>query len=1043
MTEGQQTPERKWALIKRILDTALGLAPEERDRYLDKACEGDKELRDEIDSLLSHEDSKFLEVPAVPGMSAGNRDPQLQLGTLLDRYEILSLIGAGGMGEVYRATDTKLNRPVAIKILPTRLAERPERRRRFDREAQVISKLNHPNICTLHDVGSFNDIDYLVMEYIEGETLSEKLKAGALPLAMALDYAEQILRGLAKAHEAGIVHRDLKPDNVMLTREGVKLLDFGLAKFTGTDFRSASASIQNTLAGDPGALTQSIMTQHGVVLGTVPYMAPEQVEGRPATPLSDQFSFGAMFYEMLSGERAFQAGSATPSYERILHGEPALLGEIRPEVDDEIAKTIERCLQKKPEDRFDSTHDLQSRLTECRARLDRADGKTRPPLRRIAITIGALLVVGAGFALLAQRGEIIRWLERDTLVLAEQFVEKGELNQAYRLLHGLRKKLPDDAVVESVFERFTIPVNVVSDPPGAQVQVREYASVDMPWIELGATPLQGVRIPYALMEWTISKPGYEPFNGAPFGERPFSAFANGITLQAAGDGRPGMVRVPGGPIQRQGFPLVVVGGYWLDTYEVTNERYKHFVDANGYEEPSHWTDVFAADSTVDSADSLLSGFVDRSGSPGPAGWTNGEFEQETANLPVGGVSWYEAAAFCRFEGKQLPTLFHWSAATIQDQVSDIVNLSNFEGQGPQPAGRHLGMSDFGSYDMAGNAAEWVWNAAQSGRYRLGGSWKDPSYTFQVDADSRPATSRDETSGFRCAVYDAPPDAALLRRYVHYRDDEKFATVSDEIYAAYSRMYTYDRTGLDATLDNTDDSAPHWRRETVSFAAAYGGERVLAHLFIPRDAEPPYQSVIWVPGNDAFYLPPGGTLASPYLFDFIPQNRRVLVYPVFKGTYERHMPFSFAPNEWRDLIVAWSKDLSRTVDYLEEREDFDAEKIAYYGFSSGAVYAPIFTAVDSRFRASIILAGGLKSDFAPEVNAATFAPHSNVPTLMINGQNDFLNRLETSQLPLLDMLGAGNADKKHARLAGGHLVSDRTALKEEVLGWLDRYLGEPM
>jgi serine/threonine protein kinase/predicted esterase len=1041
MTEDKQTSERKWALVKRILDTALGLSPVERDRYLDNACEGDNELRDEIDSLLSHEDSKFLEVPAVSNISPGSSDPQLQLGTLVDRYEILSLIGVGGMGEVYRATDTKLNRPVAIKILPSRLADHSERRRRFDREAQVISKLNHPNICTLHDVGSFNEIDYLVMEYIEGETLAEKLKAGALPVATALDYAEQILRGLAKAHEAGIVHRDLKPDNVMLTREGVKLLDFGLAKFTGVDFRSVSASVQSTLAGDPGASTKSIMTQHGAVLGTVPYMAPEQIKGRAATLLSDQFSFGATFYEMLSGERAFHAGSATPPYERILHGEPAPLRDIRPEVDDEIAQTIERCLQKEPEDRFPSTHDLQNRVTECRARLDA--GNSRPSLRRIAITVGALLAVVAGSALFAQRGEFLRWIERDTLVLAEQFVETGELNQAYRLLQGLRRKLPGDAVVQSMFERFTIPVNVVSDPPGARVRVRDYASVDVPWIELGATPLQGVRIPYALMEWTITKPGYEPFNGAPFGNRPFSAFANGLTLRATGDGRPGMVRIPGGPFQRQGFPPVVVGDYWLDTYEVSNERYQRFVDANGYANSSHWADLFAVDSTIDSPDSLLTGFVDRSGSPGPAGWTNGEFEQGSANFPVSGVSWYEAAAFCRFEGKQLPTLFHWSAATIQYQVSDIVNSSNFEGQGPQPAGQQLGMSDFGSFDMAGNVAEWVWNEAQSGRYRLGGSWKDPSYTFQVDADSRPATSRDETSGFRCAEYDAPPDAALLQRYVHYRDDAKLPTVSDEIYAAYSRMYTYDRTDLDATLDNTDDSSPHWRRETVSFAAAYGGERVLAHLFIPRDAEPPYQSVIWVPGNDALYLPPGGALASPYLFDFIPQNGRVLVYPVFKGTYERHIPFSFAPNEWRDLIVAWSKDLSRTVDYLEEREDFDAENIAYYGFSAGAVYAPIFTAVDPRFRASILLAAGLKSDFAPEVNITTFASRSYVPSLMINGQNDFISRLESSQLPLLDMLGAGDADKKHVRLAGGHIVSDRTALKEEVLGWLDRYLGEPM
>ena len=160
------------------------------------------------------------------------------------------------------------------------------------------------------------------------------------------------------------------------------------------------------------------------------------------------------------------------------------------------------------------------------------------------------------------------------------------------------------------------------------------------------------------------------------------------------------------------------------------------------------------------------------------------------------------------------------------------------------------------------------------------------------------------------------------------------------------MYAYDRTDLKAALDSVDESSPHWRKETVSFEAAYGGERVIAHLFLPRNTEPPYQPVVWFPGDDAFFLPAGGALASPYLFDFIPRSGRALVYPVYKGMYERHVPISFAPNEWRDLIVMWSKDLSRTVDYLEERADIDTGKLAYYGFSVGGEYGPIFTAVDA-------------------------------------------------------------------------------------------------
>jgi hypothetical protein len=254
------------------------------------------------------------------------------------------------------------------------------------------------------------------------------------------------------------------------------------------------------------------------------------------------------------------------------------------------------------------------------------------------------------------------------------------------------------------------------------------------------------------------------------------------------------------------------------------------------------------------------------------------------------------------------------------------------------------------------------------------------------------------------------------------------------------MYAYDPSALAAAVESVDETSPHWRKETVSFRAAYGDERVVAHLFLPRNAAPPYQPVIWFPGNDVFFLPAGEALASPYLFDFIPRAGRALVYPVYKGTYQRRVPFSFAPNETRDMIVLWSKDLSRTVDYLEQRPDIDASKLGYYGFSAGAVYGPIFTAVDPRFRASVLLAGGLFSGFLPEVDVVNFAPRSRVPTLMVNGKDDFITPFEVAQQPLFRLLAAPDAEKRHARLEGGHIPQDRIALMAEVLAWFDRHLG---
>jgi eukaryotic-like serine/threonine-protein kinase len=225
----------------------------------------------------------------------------LAAGTRLGPYEIVSPIGAGGMGEVFRARDTRLERTVAIKILPAQFSADPVRKQRFEREAKTISSLNHPNICTLHDIGSQDGVDYLVMECVEGETLAKRLEKGPLPLDQVLKFGAQIAEALDKAHRSGIVHRDLKPGNIMLTLTGAKLLDFGLAK------PAVPLASLATLTGT--AAKQSPATQEGTIVGTFQYMSPEQVEGKELDGRSDIFSLGAVLYEMLTGQRAFDGKS--------------------------------------------------------------------------------------------------------------------------------------------------------------------------------------------------------------------------------------------------------------------------------------------------------------------------------------------------------------------------------------------------------------------------------------------------------------------------------------------------------------------------------------------------------------------------------------------------------------------------------------------------------------------------------------------------------------------------------------------------------------
>lgn len=275
-------------------------------------------------------------------------------GTRLGPYEIVAALGAGGMGEVYRARDTRLDRIVAIKILPPHFADDPTRRQRFEREAKVVSSLNHPNICTLYDIGHQDGVDFIVMEYLEGQSLAERLGEGPLPPAQVLQYGTQIASALDKAHRNGVTHRDLKPGNIILTKSSAKLLDFGLAK------AEPSASRGKTLTdATPRPLP---MTKLGTIIGTVPYMSPEQLDGKEVDGRSDIFSLGAVLYEMVTGQRAFQGNSDFSVGSAILHKEPAPISTLQPLTPAALQRTIAVCLAKDPDERWQSAGDLWNEL---------------------------------------------------------------------------------------------------------------------------------------------------------------------------------------------------------------------------------------------------------------------------------------------------------------------------------------------------------------------------------------------------------------------------------------------------------------------------------------------------------------------------------------------------------------------------------------------------------------------------------------------------------------------------------------------------------
>jgi eukaryotic-like serine/threonine-protein kinase len=281
----------------------------------------------------------------------------LDAGTKLGPYEVVAPLGAGGMGEVYRARDTRLDRSVAVKILPAHLSDRPEAGERFEREARTISSLNHPHICQLHDVGQQDGVRYLVMELLEGETLSDRLKRGPMPLDQVLRYGAEIAEGLEAAHRRGVVHRDLKPGNIMLTKTGAKLMDFGLAKGM-----AAAKPVSDELTATLTSSHATPLTQQGTIMGTFQYMAPEQVEGKEADMRSDIFSMGAVLYEMVSGKRAFEGKTLVSVAAAILEKEPEPIRTVQPATPPALERVIKKCLAKDPDARWQSAGDLASEL---------------------------------------------------------------------------------------------------------------------------------------------------------------------------------------------------------------------------------------------------------------------------------------------------------------------------------------------------------------------------------------------------------------------------------------------------------------------------------------------------------------------------------------------------------------------------------------------------------------------------------------------------------------------------------------------------------
>lgn len=965
------------------------------------------------------------------------------------------------MGAVYLAEDLRLKREVALKVLPDRLATDPDRLERFQREAETLAALDHPNIVGIYSVEESDGLRFLIMERVVGQSLGELIPADGLALESFFELAIPIADALAAAHARGIVHRDLKPANLMVTDEGVaKVLDLGLAKLL--EAPDAVETETPTRTASPTAL--------GAVMGTVGYMSPEQAEGRPVGPASDVFSLGVLFYEMLTGVNPFRRETTAASLGAILHERPPPLRERRPGLPRELQRIVERCLAKDPAERYPSAAELHGDLTACRERYRRSRTGLRAVLRRPAVAIPAAALLAAALGLLAwqwQEAAGRRHARQELLPRIEQAVEAEwrDFTDAYRLAVEAEQHIPGDPRLAELFSRCSREVSVTTEPPGAEIYVKPYSSPDEAWEHLGTSPLEDVRLPIGILRWKFEKPGYETVVAAAStwdirleGQNPLVPNDLFRSLDEAGTVPPGMVRVQGAETGAGR-----LGDFYIDRYEVTNRQFQEFVDAGGYRNRNYWKHDFVDNGAVLDWETAMARFVDRTGRPGPATWQAGAYPDGRADHPVSGISWYEAAAYAEYAGKSLPTRSHWGLA--RGEATTLIRypqlggyaifapFSNFGGRGPRTVGSRPGITAFGAHDMAGNVREWCSNATQDGRLIRGGSWSDTTYMF-TQLSQLPPMDRSPQNGFRCALYPEPdsvPTAAVAPVQLPTRRDAYVQEpVSDEVFAIFEQRFAYDRTALDARLESRDESNEHWIHETVSYDAAYGGERILAHLFLPRDGALPHQTVIYFPGSASLFQSSSAGIEEyyevPVFLSFVVKSGRAVLYPIYKGTFERQ-DLSLAPihigessHRYTDYLVQLVKDFSRSIDYLETRRDIDAERLAYYGMSWGGALGGIIPAVEERLRASVLLSGGLQPvPPRPEADPLNYLPRVRVPTLMINGRYDMLLPLDQAARPMFDLLGTPEEHKELLLFDTDH-IPPRNGFIRGTLDWLDRYLG---
>jgi len=685
---------------------------------------------------------------------------------------------------------------------------------------------------------------------------------------------------------------------------------------------------------------------------------------------------------------------------------------------------------------------------------ERKDGRRSLSLKRQKVLLpGTLIIIAIGITVgfrMSHQSKLnaAQKVTLPALLKEVESIEETNGTQNWSVYHNaqrLSRILRNDPEFIKLWNNTTVPLTIHTAPSEAKIYAKPYSRPDTSWYFLGESPLLDFSFPKGLSRIKIEKPGFETQHDIifKFYTYPADSLDLDYILYKADDAPENMVYIPAhlGSYETTPFlDALHAGDIWMDRYEVTNQQYKLFIDAGGYTNPDYWEHQFVDEEDTLDFDIAIDRLKDKTGWPAPINWEQGDFPQGEEDLPITGISWYEASAYAKYVDKELPTIFHWVYLSESHAAAEIVKFGNFANEGPEVGGGYQSQTRYGIYDLPGNVSEWIFNSTGTNRIIMGGNFREPTYWYNNRLGISPWT-RNELIGFRCMRYinDTLRNELSQDFRPNERDFSNAEPVSDEVFSVIKDLYRYEKEDLNPVIDSRVETED-WIKETVLVDVPYEDTPLELAVFLPTNAQAPFQSVLYYPGLGALYeSSSAGMKMENSWIDFFLKGGRALIWPVYYGTYGRG---DIEVENWQTYRQVHSYrmiDARIACDYIETRNDMDAEKIAFAGVSWGGFVAPYVLAIEERIKLGILILFGVQSsDEYPWRDQINYLPRVKIPMLLLAGRYDPDYSMKQQQA-FYDFLGTPENEKEWKIYESTHYIP-RDDLINESLNWLDKYFG---